>query len=517
MVVSIMTHADGPAAPGHPPRVPDTLLEASGLLKEFGATRALDRVDLSVTAGEVVAVVGHNGSGKSTLVKVLAGTYTPDAGRLVLAENTDLHVIHQDLGLIGSLTALENLDLVRDHAGLGRLGPIRPRRETALARAILTDFGVEIPLDVPVDRLSPAQQTLIAIVRALEGWSDDTRHVLVLDEPTAALHGAEVDLLLGVVRRLASRGTGILYISHRLGEVVDLADRVVVLKDGVVVAQHRRGEFDQSRLVELISGRSITAAERSARTTGDTLMEIRDLSTARLAGVDLDIRSGEIVGIAGVIGSGAEDLLSAIFGSTNRSGEVRVAGRSCRATPAASIAAGVSYVPADRRGRAAITTWTARENVTLPRLGDLRTAWGWLRRGLERREAERWLTDVRVHPAGTAERRFDQFSGGNQQKIVIAKWLRLAPTVLLLDEPTQGVDAGAQADLHHLIGETARTGSAVVVFSTDAKELVQLCDRVVILDHGRIVDELPRHELTESSLVAAILREHSTPSEGSAR
>ena len=486
-----------------------TLLDIRGVTKRFPGNTALDRVSLRVGRGEIVALLGHNGSGKSTLVKVLSGLYLHDEGEVVVGSPSApaaLHFIHQNLGLIPTLSVVENLDLgIRPRAG-GVL-PFRSRRERDRVARLIAEFGGDFDVDAPVARLTPAQRTIVAIARAFDGWADGD-HVLVLDEPTAALHGEEVDVLLAAVRAVAARGAGVIYVSHRLGEVVELADRVVVLRNGLVVAERTRGGFDRRALVELIAGAHVSdELERVAVQPGAVRLRLSGVTAPGLHGVDLEVRAGEVVGVSGLVGSGMEQLGGVVFGAiTRESGEVVIDGVPLPAgDPAAAIRAGLGFVPADRRERGSIPTFSARENLTLPRLSDLRGRSGAVDGRRERAAAAKWMDRVNVLPAGFAEQRFDLFSGGNQQKIVLAKWLRLAPAVLLLDEPTQGVDAGAQSEIYDLLVAFARAGAAVVVASSDSKELATVADRVVVLREGHVSAQFEGDAVTESILVRAVV------------
>ena len=494
----------------------EALLEVRRVTKRFPGNTALDHVSLTVGRGEIVALLGHNGSGKSTLVKVLSGIYDLDGGHIWLGDErtTSLHFIHQNLGLIPSLTVIENLDLGRHHRAAG-LGPVRHGRERDHVTALVREFGGEFDVDLPVSRLTPAQQTIVAIARAFDGWSDGD-NVLVLDEPTAALHGDEVTVLQNAVRAVAAKGAGVIYISHRLGEVVELADRVIVLKNGRVVARRDRGDFDRAMLVQIIAGGEVPAElSRREPTVGDELLTVSGLTGAELRGVSFTGRAGEVLGISGLVGSGMEQLCGAIFGATAvDSGEVTVAGARLRpGSPAESIRAGLAFVPADRRVRGAVGLFPARENITLPRLRPLRQPWGTVNLARERADVGDWMDRVHVLPAGFAEQRFDLFSGGNQQKIVLAKWLRLAPRVILLDEPTQGVDAGAQAEIYELLVDAAAHGALVIVSSSDTKELATVCDRVLVMRDGVVAEEFTHDRLSESALVRAVVDDSSAPNE----
>lgn len=479
------------------------LLRIANLSKSFPGLKALDNVALEVTAGEVVSVVGQNGSGKSTLVKVLAGIYSPDAGATI--EHQELRFIHQDLGLVPSLSTSENLDV--GHR-LGRRGllPLRGRKERAAAERAIRRFGGDFDVSKPIGDISAAERTIVAIARAMSDWSPP-RGVLVLDEPTAALGGQEVDRLFDAVRRVAAEGAGVIFISHRLDEVLGLSDRIVALRDGQVVADVAASEVDHEGLVAIIAGREMAeiALERH-HSSAALALQARGIVTQTLRSVDLELRQGEILGITGLLGSGREQLAAALFGATNReAGQVEVGSHVVRPNdPGASIRRGLAFVPADRGRHGAVMTMSARENLTLPKLGSLRRKFGRLDREAERHETREWAARVELQPP-SAERALQLFSGGNQQKIVIAKWLRIEPQALLLDEPTQGVDVGAKAAIYTLIDEAAAAGTGVLVSSSDVKELMTVCDRVLVLCRGRVTAELRRDELSEARLVSESL------------
>jgi ABC-type sugar transport system ATPase subunit len=501
-----VTHAR-PVAPaeGGPAAAP--LLRAVDVVRDFPGLRALDRVSLEVVSGEIVALVGHNGSGKSTLVKILAGVDTADTGRIELAElggtATELHVIHQDLGLVSELTAVENLKLAPD-PDRSRLAPNARAREREHTLALISRFGEPFDVDVPIARLAPAQRSIIAIARALDGWKHE-RNVLILDEPTEALHASEVEVLFEAVRRTAAAGAGVVFISHRLDEVLDLAERVVVLRNGCKVADLRTGDLDHETLVTHVTGSEVhhrpdTARERGA---GEVALEIVGLTGPQVHGFDLTLRHGEVVGMAGVLGSGRDALPSLVFGAVPASARsFRVGGRDyVRRSPRASVRRGMAFVAGDRAVLGAVPAMNARENMTLPDLRPVTSPFGALRRRAERTVAGDLARRYDVRPP-EPERGFAQFSGGNQQKIVFAKWLRNEPRVLLLEEPTQGVDIGAKQFIYGEIDAAAARGVAVLVCSSDAKELVRLCDRVAVMRNGVVVTELSGDRLTESALVA---------------
>ncbi|WCB91792.1 Fructose import ATP-binding protein FruK [Baekduia alba] len=495
------------------------LLQVRDVSMTFPGLKAVDGVSTQLGAGEIVALVGQNGSGKSTLVKILAGVHQPDPGsEVILGRGPDgqpvsLHFIHQDLGLVGVLSTIENLDLGRR---LGRRGllPAPVKTERRHAEAMIAGFGGSFDVTAPVATLSAAERTIVAITRALDGW-DHPSNVLVLDEPTAALHGDEVGKLFTAVRRVAARGAGVIFISHRLDEVVELADRVIALRDGKLIADVGRGEYDHDDLVRLIAGEIASAHTEHGEVAFATepVLSARGLRSRTIRRLDLDLHPGEIVGVSGVLGSGREELAGALFGASDAQlDELRVGGRALgRPNPRRSIAAGIAYVPAERHREGAVMTMSVRENMTLPRLAPLRRRFGRLDQAAERREVDEWIERVAVRPA-EPERPLTLLSGGNQQKVVLAKWLRNEPRVLLLDEPTQGVDVGAKAGIFELIATAAAQGAGVLVCSSDAKELALICDRVVVMRDGEAVAEIERSQLSEAAVVGAGLDSDKTTS-----
>ncbi|WP_134765175.1 sugar ABC transporter ATP-binding protein [Nocardioides sp. 1609] len=491
------------------------LLRTRGLGKSFPGQRALIDVDLDLHSGEIVAVVGQNGSGKSTLVKALTGIHDPDPGSRIevrsasgdwlhgAATRAEIHVIHQDLGLIPMLNTVENLNLARAVGSRGWL-PTSPRRERQAAKSLIRRFSGDFDVNAPIEKLTPGERSIVAIARALSNWPRPDQ-VLLLDEPTAALHGDEAARLFEAITRVAEQGAGVIFISHRLDEVLDLAHRVVALRGGRVVADVPTSELNRGKLIELIAGKSLASLDTGNRNLGAPTLEARAIRGGEVDGVSLTVHAGEIVGVAGILGSGREHLCGLLFGSTPRSaGSVLVQGKNLPASPRRAVSRGVGFVPSDRHADGAIMTMPARENLTLPSLRQLRGRLGNLRANAERREATLWANRVELDPPDP-ERTLELFSGGNQQKVVLAKWLRNQPVVLLLDEPTQGVDVGAKAAIYQLVIDAAAAGSAVVVSSSDSAELAELCDRVVVLRGGRIAAEVQRNELSEARLVTESL------------
>ncbi|WP_432824944.1 sugar ABC transporter ATP-binding protein [Dactylosporangium sp. CA-092794] len=480
-------------------------MSIEGLTKSFGATRALDDVSLTIHPGEVLAVVGHNGSGKSTLVKLMAGFHTADHGTIDLHSGpgrpTELRFIHQDLGLVETLSTRENLGLGSGRSTAPWL-PLRKAAERHLARELTAQFGVDFDVDALVRELSPAERTIVAIARALRGWDQDKNVVLILDEPTAALHGAEVDRLMAVVRRVAQRGAGVLFISHRLDEVLGVADTVLALRNGKVVGNLPRVEVDYAGLVELVAGAELQLPGRRDVTRGEPILRVRGLAGRSIVELDVTVHAGEIVGVAGILGSGRDEVCSMIFGGRRRSsGTVELTDHPLAPGDLQeSIRRGAAFVPGDRHQDGAVMTMTATENLMAVRVPGTESRWRRLRKGHEADESAKWFSTCGVVPA-LPSMELSQFSGGNQQKVVLAKWLRTRPRLLLLEEPTQGVDVGAKAVIHRLIAETAGAGTGVLVASSEAKELAELCDRVLVLADGVVTAELEGAELTEARIL----------------
>ena len=488
-------------------------LEVEGLTKAFPGTIALDDVRLEIRPGEIHALMGQNGSGKSTLIKVLAGFHQPDGYTLAHAAGVPLHLgdpaaaraaglrfVHQDLGLVASLGAVDNLALGVGYATSMGVR-VKWREQRALARQAIESLGYSFDVRVPAEQLQAVERTAIAIARALHGLADI--HVLVLDEPTAAMPHHDVERLHELVRRVTRRNVGVLYVSHHIDEVMDLADRVTVLRDGRNVATRAVRDITPATLIELMTGGVVDEADASdTRTPREQVaLQLRNLSGHTIRELDLDVRAGEVVGVAGLSGSGRGELCGLIFGGRSRTGTVAVDGVQLpERRPDVAVATGVGYLPGDRHGEGLVMSMTIKENLSLVDLRRYRRG-PVIRGSEERRDGRQWMAQLGVRAPNIATS-VESLSGGNQQKVALGKWLRLAPRVLLLEEPTQGVDVAAKAELHLLIDHAAAAGTAVVVCSSDEDELERLCDRVVVLRRGRAAAHLRRPNLT-STLIAA--------------
>jgi ribose transport system ATP-binding protein len=491
------------------------LLEVRGLSKRFPGVQALDGVGLHVHAGEVLAVVGENGAGKSTLMKVVAGVYQPDAGD-VLLDGRPVHfagvrdalahgvvLIHQELNLAGPLSVAANLFLGRERL---RGGPLRWLDRPAMdreARALLARVGLDVPPGRPVGELPLGQQQLVEIARAL----GQSARVIIMDEPTSSLSQKETETLFGVIADLKRAGVAVLYISHRLAEVQAVADRVTVLRDGRNAGELAREQVSHAAIVRLMVGRDLRQfyARRHAAGGDDrpVRLEVRGL---RYAGgpavpVSFAVRAGEVVGLAGLVGAGRTELAEALFGLRPViEGDVRIDGAPARVrSPRDAIRRGLLLAPEDRRIHGLVLSDTVEHNLSLPNL-DLLSVLRLVARGREAALARGLVEKLRVKTPRITQT-VGLLSGGNQQKVVLGKWLARRPKVLILDEPTRGVDVGARGELYALMDQLAGEGVAVLMISSDLEEVLGMSDRVLVLHQGRLAGELRRDELSEEAVM----------------
>jgi ribose transport system ATP-binding protein len=503
-------------------------LQIRNLSKSFPGTLALAAFDLEIMPGEVHVLVGANGSGKSTLIKVLSGFHTSDQGGEVLVDGEPMpfgsgdhsyrlgcRFVHQDLGLIPTMSVQDNLHLGRFPT---RAATIRPRAMRDSARSMLAQVGLELDPAAQVCDLGAAKRTGVALARAVRADRAHPPKLLVLDEPTATLPSDEVDHLLDMVRAAASRGVAVLFVTHHLDEVFRIADSVTVLRDGRIVGRSRIDKVQRRALVELLAGGEIDDVHRAddGIPTGaaQTALVVNDLWAGTIRGLSFSVAQGEVIGIAGLTGSGRETALGAIFGAEPRSrGTVTIGGTSVPARrPDLAMAAGAGLLPGERKTLSGIMSLSARENLSI---GSLAPFWSKLRLNIkkEKCEAAGWFEELGVRPPGAMDMELIRFSGGNQQKILFAKWIRRRPAVFLLDEPTQGVDIGAKAELHRQLLAAAASGTAVVISSTDTEELVSLCSRVLVLRNGALTDELTGPRITVGEITKSVMSEP-TPTPG---
>jgi ABC-type sugar transport system ATPase subunit len=498
---------------------PRTVLTVRGLSKTFVGQKALESVTLELRSGDVHALLGQNGCGKSTLIKCLAGFHHPDEGAEMTVDGVSISIpfepvqaaamglvfVHQDLGLIPNLSITENFEASRRY-GTGLFSKIRwsrMRENTTAELALLGHPGLDP--DTPVGRLPIAQQTIVAIARALSSAGEGAK-VLVLDEPTAALPDSEAALLFEAVRRVVDRGVAVLYVTHKLEELAAFADRATILRDGRNVETVDIAATDRDKLVRLIVGREVEAVPQAHApgAIGQELMEVRGISANRLRDVSFKIGAGEIVGIAGMLGSGRSELARVLFGAqVPVSGTIRVKGEECRfRTPRDAVARKIALIPENRRRDGGVLDMSIGQNLTMPSINRF---WRGVRlsKATERKWISQKIDEYDVRPASSG-RLFRVLSGGNQQKVVIAKWLETNPDIVVFDEPVQGVDIGARAEIFDLINRAAERGAAVVLISSEIEQMIALSHRILILRHGRIVADESTTGLTAGKVTQSM-------------
>jgi len=497
-----------------------TLLALRGLTKGFGVVQALSAVDLTLEAGEVLALVGENGAGKSTMMRILEGVFPPDQGSIELdgvavrfaapreAHAAGIRVIHQEPDIAPDLSVAENLFI----GDLRRTGGIfLDRRDLARRTARLFErFDLQSSLSpwTRAGALSPAQRQLVEIMRALRSGV----RILALDEPTSSLTEEETRRLFAVVRQLRADGVGIIYISHRMHEIRALADRVAVLRDGVMVTQKPAAEISDDAILHLMIGRPITNLfERPAHDPGAVVLALRGVTTRKIRDVSFDIRAGEVVGMAGLMGAGRSETAEAIFGHDPiLSGTVSLDGQVLRLrSPADAILAGIGLAPEDRKAQALLLLASVESNVTLC-VPDLISRFGFVRAAAAQRIAQAQVSRLRIKTPHLNQM-VAKLSGGNQQKVVLGRWLARRPRLLILDEPTRGIDVGAKAEIYLLIATLASDGMAILVISSEMPELLGLSDRILVMAGGRLVADLARQEASEAAILAWAMSDHLQP------
>ena len=486
------------------------LLQVRGISKSFPGVRALRGVDLTVGQGEVVALVGENGAGKSTLMKILAGVQQPDSGtiqvsgRAVVLEGVasalreGIALIHQELNLADNLSVGANIFLGREPRRWGWIDRHQLDRD---ARVVLRRVGLDVAPQTPLALLTIGHQQLVEIAKALSVQA----RLLIMDEPTSSLSAHETEQLFRVVKELRAAGVSVIYISHRLGEVRELADRVVVLRDGENAGELPRDKMNHANMVRLMVGRELSQFyARRQHAVGAPRLEVERFVTPAWPqhAVSFNVRGGEIVGLAGLVGAGRTELLRTLFGIDQRlAGTIRVAGRPlvCR-SPRDAIRAGLALVPEDRKQHGLVIEMSVQANVGLAGLDRHQLPFGFLNRRAEVQDTATMTTKLGIKTPGPLQL-VKFLSGGNQQKVVLGKWLALQPQVLLLDEPTRGIDVGAKHEIYRLMEELAGAGLAVLFASSEMEEILGMSDRVIVMHEGRITGELARAQLSEEAIM----------------
>ena len=483
----------------------------TGIVKTFPGVRALDGVSFDVREGEVHALVGENGAGKSTLMKILAGAQPADSGEIFVdgkkvsiadpkhAEALGIGMVYQEFNLVPALDAVDNIVL-----GDEPLRGLFLDRAAAVARAkaTLDELGIDLPVGVPTERLSVAQQQLVEISKALVRKAQ----VIVMDEPTAALTAREIDGLFALISRLRARGVAFVYISHRLEELPQIADRITILRDGRNIDTRPLAEMPEAEMIRLMVGRSLDAHFPDlppVAAEAPVVLDVTDLvRSPAVNGVSLHVRAGEIFGLAGLVGAGRTEIVRAIAGAdVARSGSVRIGGRDATVrTPGESIAAGIALITDDRKRQGLVLGMSVRENTTLAHL-DLFTRGAFIDRAQETATTQRFIEELKIRTP-SAEQTVRNLSGGNQQKVVLAKWLVKEARVFLFDEPTRGIDVGSKFEIYLLMLELLRHGAAIVMVSSELPEVLGMSHRVGVVRGGRIVAELSRAEASPDRVIA---------------
>ncbi|HEX3790516.1 MAG TPA: sugar ABC transporter ATP-binding protein [Pseudonocardiaceae bacterium] len=487
------------------------IIELDGVSKSFGPVRALQDVSLRLRGGEVHGLAGENGAGKSTLIKALAGVHQPDSGTVKLngqpvvfhgpadARDAGVAVIYQEPTLFPDLSVAENIYMGRQpRVSLGRIDRKAIRDDTA---ALFKRLGVAMSPEEPARGLSIADQQIVEIAKAL---SFDAK-VLIMDEPTAALTGSEVARLFGVVRTLRDQGAAVLFISHRLEEIFQICQQVTTLRDGRLIASEPLAGLTEDDLVQRMVGRSLDELYPKQDTVpGEVALAVHRLTREGVfTDISFEVRTGEIVGLAGLVGAGRSEVARAVFGIDRwDAGSVEVRGRKLPpASPTAAMAAGLALVPEDRRAQGLVMDMSIERNIGLAGLRSLARG-GLMSRRLERSRATDWAIRLQVKFARLADA-VSTLSGGNQQKVVLAKWLATGPKVLIVDEPTRGIDVGTKAEVHRLLSQLAADGIAVLMISSDLPEILGMADRVLVMHEGRLAAEISRADATEETVMAA--------------
>ena len=488
------------------------VLEVRDVSKRFPGVQALDRACLDVNQGEVLALVGENGAGKSTLMKILSGVYQADTGTILMdgqkvvprdpihaRDHLGISIIYQEFNLALNLSVAENIYLGRLP---GQRGFIHFDRLYRQARDFLELLGADLDPRLPVARLSVAQQQMVEIAKAISYQAK----LLIMDEPTAALTMRETEKLFEVTRGLRDKGVGVIFITHRLDEIFEIADRVTVLRDGKTVATRPISQVDHNSIVQMMVGRDLLEEMYGAKNgnIGAPLLEVRHLSTPTLLqDISFELHRGEILGLFGLLGAGRTDLARAIFGiGPSHSGELLL--DNCPVTirsPADATKAGLGYVPEDRKLHGLVLPMSVRENVTLAVLRVLSYA-TLVKKSQERQQTDHFIEALNIRTP-SREQRVNNLSGGNQQKVVVAKWLANNPAVLILDEPTRGIDVGAKAELHGIMTRLAQQGVGILMISSDLPEILGMSDRILVMYEGRLNGEFTRAEATEQRLMLA--------------
>lgn len=489
----------------------ELVLEMRDIVKVFPGVKALDNAQLHLKRGEVHALIGENGAGKSTLMKVLLGIYKEDGGEVIYkggpvhfktphdALQAGISMIHQEISLIPTVSVAENIWIGREKQ-FEKGGIISGRRRNAAAQTLLDELGIHIEAGKIVRELSVANMQLVEIARAVSYNSD----IIIMDEPTSSLSDGEIEILYKIIRSLSAKGTSIIFISHKLEEIFEVCSRVTVMRDGQFISEHPTTEITQDELVTKIAGREISDLFPKIETTpGKVVLEVKDLCAGKtFQNISFQLREREILGISGLVGAGRTEIMNAIFGIDQyESGEVLIDGKPVKIkSPKDAIRNGLAMVTEDRRGSGIIAGLAVRANVSLAYLSSICNKLTFINRKKEERDAVEMKEKLQIR-AASLNQAIGSLSGGNQQKAILARWLLSKPRVLILDEPTRGIDVGSKSEIHRLISDLAAEGMAVIMISSEMPEIMGMSDRVLVIREGKIMGEFMRGEADQETLV----------------
>ena len=489
------------------------LIQMQEITKRFLGVQALDRVDFEVSPGEIVGLLGENGAGKSTLIKILSGVYQPDTGTILLhgqpvsissphtAQQLGIITIHQELALVPYLSVAENIFLNREPRRIAAVGMVDFSLMRREAERLLADLGVHIRGDIKVSELTVAAQQMVEIARAISRQAT----LILMDEPTSALSSRETQALLQLMQHLKANGVAVVFISHRLEEVLQIADRIIVMRDGQRVATMPIAEATEDKIIRSMVGRSVGLFPKQAAEIKDVALEVRNLSGRNgVRDVSFNVRKGEILGLAGLVGAGRTETIRLLCGADRKaSGTILIDGQEVTINkPADAVKHGIGWVPEDRKEQGLILGMGVKQNITLTVIKRLSNLIGTISGKREWAVADHYVQALAI-ATPDIEQIVGRLSGGNQQKVVLSKWLAAEPKILILDEPTRGIDVGAKAEVHALMSQLAQQGMAIVMISSEMPEIIGMSDRVIVLCQGRVTGEFSRAELSQEKIMTS--------------
>ncbi len=491
------------------------LIDIENISKSFPGVQALNKVSLDVKPGEVVGLMGENGAGKSTLIKILAGVYHKDSGRILFegnevnilspsqSQHLGISVIFQELNLLPNLNIAENIFMGREKSSHGIF--LNKKETIQEASKLMKEVGLECDPTIRVQDLSLSQRQMVEVAKALSLQSK----LIIMDEPTSSLTNRETETLFDIIHKLNQNGVSIMFVSHKIAEVQQICDRVHILRDGNFIGTLEKKDVTEDKIIQMMVGRILEGIfEKGAAEISDTVLEVRNLSTQKLLkDINFKIRRGEILGFAGLIGAGRTEVMRALFGIDKKThGTILMEGREITInSPLDAITQGMGFVPEDRKSQGLILGMSVKRNITLPGL-NLVSRRGFIQKALENRVADEYIDTLRVKTPHR-DQTVANLSGGNQQKVVVAKWLAIHPKLLIVDEPTRGIDIGAKKEIHSLISTLAQKGVAIIMISSELPEILGMSDRIIVMNNGTIQGELSREQATQEKIMElAIMR-----------